>query len=157
MYSNEIICKVLKYIDININTKLTIEDISKYVNYNRYYLMRLFKRELNISIFDYINILRIYNSTRELLNNKDKSLLRVAMNSGFYYEEYFSEIFKKILGITPSTYKKILNRNINITDKELSIYMNNYSNITSIIDKINKYKTNILPKAYPTRKLSIFK
>ena len=157
MYSNEIICKVLKYIDININTKLTIEDISKYVNYNRYYLMRLFKRELNISIFDYINILRIYNSTRELLNNKDKSLLRVAMNSGFYYEEYFSEIFKKVLGITPSTYKKILNRNINITDKELSIYMNNYSNITSIIDKINKYKTNILPKAYPTRKLSIFK
>ena len=92
MYSNEIICDVLKYIDININTKFTIEDISKYVSYNRHYLMRLFKKELSISIFDYINILRIYNSTNSLLYNKDKSLLSIAINNGFYYEEYFSEI-----------------------------------------------------------------
>ena len=56
MYSNNLIISILEYIDINLNSKITIEDLEHKFYYNRYYIMKLFKKELNITIFDYINI-----------------------------------------------------------------------------------------------------
>jgi DNA polymerase-3 subunit delta len=55
MYSNELICNILNFIEININKKISIEEISLKFFYNRYYVMKLFKKELNISLISYIN------------------------------------------------------------------------------------------------------
>ena len=92
MYSNELVCKILSYIDNNINRKITIEELSLRFYYNRYYIMKLFKKEIGLSLFDYINSLRIYNSISSI-NNSSKLLIRVAIDNGFYSLEYFSEIF----------------------------------------------------------------
>ena len=70
MYSNELICKILNYIDNNINKKISIEELSLRFYYNRFYIMKLFKKEIGISLFDYINNLRIYNSINSI-NNSD--------------------------------------------------------------------------------------
>ena len=152
MYSNNLICNILEYIDININNKITIEDLEHRFYYNRYYIMKLFKKELNITIFDYINKLRIYNSTNELLNNE--KIIKIAINNGFYSLEYFSEIFKREIGISPRNYKKVLsstyyyNQRIKVTS--------NIIKIKSIIDKINYYKNNRKREVLPVKKLSIF-
>ena len=82
MYSNNLICNILDYIDININSKISIEDLEHKFYYNRYYIMKLFKKELNITIFDYINKLRIYNSIKELSN--EEKIIKIAINNGFY-------------------------------------------------------------------------
>ena len=154
MYSNELVCNILFFIEKNIKDKITIEDISKEFNYNRYYIMKLFKKELNISIFNYINIIKIYNSLKYFNNNH--SILSCALLNGFYSQEYYNEIFKKVLGINPRTYKKIINNDY-IHDKQLNIFTNNLSNIKKIINKCNEYKLNIKPKDNPIRILSIFK
>lgn len=89
MYSNELICKILNYIDNNINKKITIEELSLRFYYNRYYIMKLFKKEIGMSILDYINLLRIRNSINSI-NNSNKLLIRIAIDNGFYSLEYFS-------------------------------------------------------------------
>ena len=155
MYSNEIVCNTLDYINKNIMTKIKIKDLSDYLNYDRYYIMKLFKKELNISIIDYINIIKIKNSLQSIRENNN--LLNISLNTGYYSLEYFSEMFKKILGINPSTYKKIINKNINIKEKELKIFQKNYSKIAEKIEYINKYKNNRKPTTYQVKKLSIFK
>ena len=66
-------------------------------------------------------------------------------------------MFKKILGVNPRTYKKIINRNKDVTIKELDTFTNNLAKIKRIIDKCNLYKTNIVPRTLPTKKLSLFK
>ena len=155
MYSNEIVCDILEYIEININSKITIENISKKFNYNRYYLMKLFKREIKISIIDYINNLRIYNSLKDIKNNN--TLLKTAISNGFYSLEYFSEIFKNIVGINPSTYKKIINYDRNISDKDMDKYTNNITKLKLLIEFTNKYKLNRKTNKVFVKKLSIFK
>lgn len=154
MFSNNIVCDILEFIDININTKISIEDLSRRLNYNRYYLMKLFKKEINISIIDYINNLRIYNCLNDIKNN---NLLKVAINNGFYSLEYFSETFKNILGINPSTYKKIINHNRNISDEDIIIYLNKISDLKILIEFCNKYKNNKKPTKPQIKVLSIFK
>ena len=155
MYSNEIVCDILDYIELNINNKITINDISKKLSYDRYYLMKLFKKEIKLSIIDYINSLRIYNSFKHIKNNY--SFFKVAISNGFYSLEYFSETFKNIIGINPSTYKKIINYDRNISENDLIKYTANITKLKLLIEFKNNYKNNRNKNIKHVKKLSIFK
>lgn len=69
--------------------------------------------------------MRIYNS---LSYFKDVS---IAFKNGFNSLEYFSEMFKKNMGVSPSVYKKYLSYK-EITDAEQEKILNNISRISSI-------------------------
>lgn len=150
MYSNNLIISILEYIDINLNSKITIEDLEHKFYYNRYYIMKLFKKELNITIADYINKYRIYNSLTDLSTN-DK-IIKIALKNGFYSLEYYSEVFKREIGISPRDYRNIISSYYN---KKADI-ISNIVNITNTIEKINKYKQNKKRDILPVKKLSIW-
>ncbi len=153
MYSNNLICDILDYIDTNINTKVSINDLEKRFYYNRYYIMKLFKKELNITILDYINKLRIYNSIESL--STDQKIIKIALNNGFYSLEYYSELFKKEIGISPREYKKKIVNNYYYNKK--SNIIKNIISLNKIIERINTYKHNRKREVLPVKKLTIFK
>lgn len=153
MYSNNLICNILEYIDIFIYTKITIEDLEHRFFYNRYYIMKLFKKEIGVTIFDYINKLRINSSIQEL-NNSNSLLIKVAINNGFYSLEYFSEIFKKEVGVSPKKYKKMITSEYEYNDSFVLVTAN-IIKIKNIIDAVNKYKQNRKRINMPVKKLSI--
>lgn len=149
----EVIYKILKFIDSNINQKIDIDHLSKHFYINRYYLMKLFKREMGLTINNYINSLRIYNSLKDI---KDKSILNVALKNGFYSQEYYSETFKKIMGVKPITYKKYINYDRSVTYKEIDIILNSLINLKDIVNKKENYIHNFLSQDHE-QVLSIFR
>lgn len=153
MYSNELVCDILKYINDNINKKISIEDISYQFNYNRYYIMKLFKKELGITINNYINIKRIHESLCEY--RTDISILNIALKHGFIYQEYYTEMFIKILGVNPSTYKNYIKYH-NISNDNLTILRDNLIKINTIIETIKVYLSNRKP-VITNKTLTIFK
>src|SRR5574344_2257733 len=104
MYSNELICSILIYINQNINNKITLTDLANHFFFNKDYIMRLFKKELKITLIDYINSIRIYHTIQEL-NHTNHSMMQIALNNGFYSLEYFSETFHKYIVVNPTKYK----------------------------------------------------
>lgn len=136
---NNLVCDIINYINENINDKISIEELTQEFNYNRYYIMKLFKRELDISIINYINCIRIYNSLNSLRSNN--SILNVALNNGFYSQEYYTEIFKKVVGTNPTTYKKFITQKYLSTKKEEEIVLSNLIKLENTITKVNTYKT----------------
>ena len=149
MYSNKLICQIINYINKNINQKISIDDLEKRFFYNRFYIMKLFKKEIGVSIIDYINYIRIYNSFFEL-KNSNKKIINIAYNNGFYSLEYFSELFKKIIGINP---KKIEKYNT-FYDEKVS---KNISKIYNLKVKVNNYLSNQNTNNNSKMVLSIFK
>lgn len=115
--------------------------------------MKLFKKELNISINNYINIKRIYDSLPEYHN--DISILNIALKHGFNYQEYYTEIFIKIIGINPTAYKSYIKNNI-ISNNNFIVLRNNLIYINNILEKIKDYQNNKKPKLI-NKTLSIFK
>lgn len=104
MYSNKLVCEILIYIDKNIKSKITVEELEKNFFYNRYYIMKLFKKELGLTIVEYINSIRIYNSI-VLMKNNNSNFINIAFQNGFYSLEYFSEVFKQITSLNPRKFK----------------------------------------------------
>ena len=60
MFSNELVCNSLEYINKNIKKEITIDELSSIFFFDKTYIMKRFKRELNLSIHEYINTIRIY-------------------------------------------------------------------------------------------------
>ena len=154
MYSNELVVKMLNYIDDNLYKRITMDEISSIFYFNKDYLMRIFKKELDITIMDYINKRRIFNSL-ELLKNTDDLVIKIALNSGYSSLEYYSETFTKILGVSPLTYRKFTKVNSQISDKELEIIRTRLPDISSLLKRIDIYKNNI--KRSEVKKISLFK
>ena len=156
MYSNDLICDILLYIDKNINDKISINDLTQQFYYNRYYIMKLFKKEIGITIIDYVNSIRVYNSLK-LLNESDSKMLNVALRNGFNSLEYFSETFKKIVGLSPKKVLWYMKNNEKISQKDIKIITAAYINLYDLMAKKERYLRNKKPGELPVKKLSIFK
>lgn len=143
MFSNDLICNIIEYLNNNINKEITIDELSVLFYFNKTYIMKRFKKELNISIHEYINTIRIYNSLPYF--KEDNYILNIAFKNGFNSLEYYSEIFKKNMGVSPNIYKKYLSYK-NITDKEEEKILNNICRISSIKSKTLNYLNHRKPK-----------
>jgi len=154
MYSNELVVKILNYIDDNLYKRITMDEISSIFYFNKDYLMRIFKKELDITIMDYINKKRIYNSL-DLFKNSDDLIIKIALNSGYSSLEYYSETFTKVLGVSPLTYRKFTRVNSQISDDELNIIREKLPEISLLLKRIDIYKNNI--KRSEVKKIGLFR
>ena len=149
-----LIISILEYIDNNLYIKISIDELSKRFFYNKDYIMRVFKNELNITIFEYINYKKVYMSLDDLIYTND-SILSIALRCGFSSQEYYSEIFKKIIGINPSTYRKFYKYR-NILDINLANRINeNVIKLDNTMNYIDNYRKTV--KRKDVLVLSIFK
>lgn len=97
---------ILDYLDSHLYEEISIDILSDYIGYDKYYIMKIFKNDVGISIKTYINQQKIINSLKLL--EEDSYLLSIALNSGYNSLEYYSEVFSKIMGVSPSIYRKYL-------------------------------------------------
>ena len=156
MYSNKLICNILKYIDNNINNKITIDELERRFFYNRFYIMKLFKKEIGLTIVQYINSIRIYNSIMSI-KNKEINLINIAFKNGFYSLEYFSETFKQITNLNPKTYKDYFNFKKYISQNIVDSINNTIVKLYEINNIKDIYLSKQKPNINPVKKLSIFK
>lgn len=155
MYSNDLVCDILIYINNNIENEISVQEIADKFYFNRYYIMKLFKKELKITINEYINKKRIYNCLIEIKDSND-SFLNIGLNNGFNSLEYFSETFKSIIGVSPRIYKKFTYFIVKTTEEETNIIRKNLLKLQVLIDNIDRYIHNRKPVQKAEKKLSIF-
>lgn len=107
------IVKVQRYIINHIDEKLTLDKLSEIANLEASYLCRLFKRECNRTITQYIQNLRI-NEAKWLLESSNKPLMEIAQILGFQEQSYFSFVFKRYTGMSPTLYRHTYRKDENL-------------------------------------------
>lgn len=93
----------MAYIDNNYNRKISLEDVGEYVNLSVVHLSRLFKAETGKTVLDYINDSKMLKA-EQMLNTGKYKIYEIAGELGFNNAHYFSTMFKKFTGMTPSEY-----------------------------------------------------
>ena len=99
------IMQAVHYIAVHYKEKLALEDVAQQVGISKNYFSSLFKREMEISFVDYVTQVRIEEARRRLENTADMTYT-IAADVGFSDYKYFSTVFKKVTGRTPSSYRK---------------------------------------------------
>lgn len=84
---------------------LTLVEVAKKVGITAGYLSTLFSQKMDKGFVDYLNELRIDHACTYLQQNYLKTY-EIAYKVGFNDEKYFSKVFKKITGQSPSEYRK---------------------------------------------------
>lgn len=96
---------VRRYIDAHFKEPLTLEMLADVANVNKFYLSHSFKEEFGVSPITY-QLNRRIDECCYLLRATDMSLTQIARVLGFSSSSYFSQIFRKYKGVTPSEYRK---------------------------------------------------
>ena len=102
-----VIQDIEKYIEENLDKKLSLTDIAESIHMNKSYISRMFKEKAGENLFDYINKIKI-EKAKQLIKNNELRMYEVALNVGMEDTAYFSRVFKKYEGISPSEYQKEL-------------------------------------------------
>ena len=102
-YKNKIVFDVKNYINEHISEKLSLNQIAAQFGISTSYLSQLFGRYSNLSFNEYINYGKIQEAKR-LLQEEHLKIYEVAEIMSFGSEFYFSKVFKKVEGISPSEY-----------------------------------------------------
>ena len=97
------IISIRKYIDANYRRSITVESIAEMFGLNASYVSSAFKKTVGQSFTHYVTMCRL-NGAKEYLETDDSTVQEAAFQNGFSDPYYFSKVFKKQFGVSPSRY-----------------------------------------------------
>jgi len=104
MHAWESIQKVLDFVEENLATNHSPEELSKVATLSPFYFQRLFTRLVKRPVNEYIKMRRLAKAC-EMLEDRSKRILDIAIEYGFSSHEHFTKTFKSAFGITPEIYR----------------------------------------------------
>lgn len=102
-----LIRKVITHITLSLAEDLSLSALSKLFSISPSYLSALFKKETGTTLTDFVNRKRIENSVF-LLNSTDLHIQTIGLSCGIADLNYFTRLFKKYMGRTPSEYREMI-------------------------------------------------
>lgn len=96
-----------EYIDLHIEDKVSIKKLASLVYRSESQTIRIFKKNFNKTPYDYILDEKI-EKARSLIINTNLSIKEISYRMGFADEHYFSSIFKKKTGESPTSCRKAI-------------------------------------------------
>lgn len=99
-----LICNVARFIEDKVQENWTVKQLSDRFNLNASYLSVLFKKEMGMTISDFVQETRI-KLARRLLQDPNIKVYEVAERVGVQTSAYFTYLFKKTVGCTPQEYR----------------------------------------------------
>ncbi len=99
-----------KYISTEYKQPLGLNVLARRYSVSEGYLSKIFKKYTGMGINQYINISRIM-AAKDMLDSADMTVTEVAYKCGFNDSNYFSQVFKQIIGVTPKKYSMKMKNN----------------------------------------------
>jgi AraC-like DNA-binding protein len=101
---NTQISKVLCYIEAHLDDNLDIKTLARVAGYSVYHFSRIFKMSVGESTISYVSRLKLEKASSKIID-KNKSIIEIALDTGYETPNGFNKAFKKIFDMTPSEYK----------------------------------------------------
>jgi two-component system response regulator YesN len=99
-----LVSKAIEYIKSNYNKDITLDEVASFVCSSSYYFSKIFKEFTGKNYVDYITELRIQKA-KEMLLRGNLSIKEICFEVGYNDPNYFSRVFKKIEGVSPTEFK----------------------------------------------------
>lgn len=132
----EALRNILKYIDDNYASKITLEELSRFSQYNRTYISTIFRNGIGMNFYDYLKGVRFQHANYELVST-GKNLTDIALDNGFPELKLYNGYFREIFHCSPAEYRE----NIGTRKIPLRYDQQNYYGIENktVREKLSEY------------------
>lgn len=101
----EVLSDVFAYIQKNYTQNISLNKLATLAFVSPKYFSRLFKTHTGYTVSEYTQKLRVKHAC-DLLTSSNLSIAEIAMQSGYNDVKYFNSVFQRIIGISPTEYRR---------------------------------------------------
>lgn len=105
MDKNNIVKKIVDYIEIHLNEDLSLDKIAKDLNYSKFYIARVFSKKTGVTVYKYIQGRRLTIAAQKLVETQ-KSIIEIAYEARYNSQQAFTLAFKHLYLCSPQTYRR---------------------------------------------------
>ncbi len=105
MSDENVIEKVLTYIDDHIEEELSLDTIAAVFNYSKFYMARIFAKRTGYTIYKYIQGRRLTQAAQKLVET-NKPIVEIAYEAQYSSQQAFTRAFSRVYQCSPQVYRK---------------------------------------------------
>ncbi len=105
MKDKSITKRILSYIEDNLDKDLSLDKIAQELSYSKFYIARTFKDNTGITLYKYIQGMRLDEAARKLVQTK-RPIIEIAFEAGYASQQAFTQAFRVVYIYTPQEYRK---------------------------------------------------
>jgi AraC-like DNA-binding protein len=112
---------LFRHLGVNCGDSIQVREAARICGMSESHFMSLFKRVTGLSFVTYFNHFRIERA-QAMLAKTDESMASISQQVGFCDQSYFGTVFRRIVGMTPATYRRRV-RNDTLGDQRQPYHM----------------------------------
>ncbi len=97
--------KIRKYIERHLHEDLSLDRLSRKLNYSKFYIGRVFAEGAGCTIYKYIQRRRLAEAAKQLIST-DKPIVEIALEARYNSQQAFTLAFRRLYGCTPYVCRK---------------------------------------------------
>lgn len=97
--------KIRKYIERHLQEDLSLDRLSRKLNYSKFYIGRVFAEGAGCTVYKYIQKRRLAEAAKQLIST-DKPIVEIALEARYNSQQAFTLAFRRLYGCTPYTCRK---------------------------------------------------
>lgn len=106
---NHLVISIKEYIEDHLEMNIRISEICTHLGYSKTYLSRIFHDACGETLANYI-VLRKIDLAKTLVREQKMNFSEISEHLGFNNPQYFSRVFKRVTGMSPSEFRQTLER-----------------------------------------------
>ncbi len=96
---------ILSYIEDNLEKEITLDAISNEVCYSKFYVARIFKENMDCTLYKYVQNRRLAEAARKLAET-EKPIIEIAFEAHYGSQQAFTKAFQQEYFYTPQSYRR---------------------------------------------------
>lgn len=107
-----LLLKICEYLEANLEKRIQFEDVQMKFGVSASVIKRLFHANMNCGIMEHFTRLKI-DAAKQLIRESELNFTEIAEKLGFNTQQYFTTVFRRVSGMSPSEYANSVKRNFN--------------------------------------------
>jgi AraC-like DNA-binding protein len=103
-FTKDVINDIISWIEVNIDTPLSVQCVAEYSGYSKWHLQRIFKKETGLTLGKYIRNRKL-TLIAQNLKNSNEPILSLACRYGFESQQSFTRSFTHYFSVSPHRYR----------------------------------------------------
>ncbi len=107
--STDLLAEITEYLSANTEKRIGFNDVLKEFNLSPSVVKKIFREHMGCGVMDYFTRLKI-DRAKEMIREENYTFTEIAERLGFNNSQYFTTVFKRVSGMTPTEYAKVVVR-----------------------------------------------